>query len=127
MAKARRTRIFISYARSDGTPLAERLYKDLEARGLEAFLDKTGIGGGDLWSTKIEQALDQADVVLALLTPGSYSSRVCRGEQLRAFRKGKLVVPLLCHRNADRLLYLEEAQYLDFTHGYPFDRLLEAL
>jgi len=38
--------------------------------------------------------LDDADMVLALLTPGSYISEICRAEQLRSLRHGKCMVSL---------------------------------
>ena len=39
-------RIFVSYARTDGTELALRLQKDLTAVGYEAWIDTRRIEGG---------------------------------------------------------------------------------
>jgi hypothetical protein len=86
-------RIFISYARKDGAALAQRLLTDLADNGFKPWLDTGEIAGGDSWTDAIEGGIDGAEVVLALLTPGSYASRICRAEQLRALRKDKLVIP----------------------------------
>src|ERR1035437_9290823 len=95
MAKDGYPRIFVSYARKDGAELALRLQKDLTAAGYDVWLDTKRIRGGESWTVEIEAAIDRADVVLALLTPGSYVSAICRCEQLRSLRKGKCVIPLL--------------------------------
>src|ERR1035441_10682416 len=81
MAKVRPKRIFVSYARRDGAELALRLQKDLTAVGCDVWLDTRRIGGGASWTVEIEEAIDRAHVVLALLTPDSYSSGICRAEQ----------------------------------------------
>src|SRR5271166_3053409 len=81
-------RVFLSYARKDGAALAQRLQKDLKERGFDAWLDAQRIKGGATWTTDIEHALDKAEFVLALMTPGSYVSEICRAEQLRAQNSG---------------------------------------
>lgn len=109
------SRIFISYARSDGAILAQRLQSDLTKAGFDTWLDTQGIAGGATWTKKIEHALDEAECVLALMTSGSYVSEICRAEQLRALRKGKCVIPLMAQRGADVPLHLEAKNYRDFT------------
>src|SRR2546423_13956876 len=101
-------KIFISYARKDGAELAQRLYADLKKRAYDAWLDTQQIGGGASWSRETESALDDSDVVLALLTHDSYISEICRAEQLRSLRKSKCVIPILGPRGADFIpLHLE--------------------
>jgi hypothetical protein len=100
-------RIFISYAHKDGKDLALRLQRSLKASGLDAWLDSQRLRGGSSWTTEIEIALDASDVVLALLTPGSYVSDICRAEQLRSLRKGKCVIPVLGQKNTDIPLHLK--------------------
>ena len=85
----------------------------LRACGLEArdeyFLHKP------FDATAIEAAVDTSDVVLALLTPASYRSEICRAEQLRSLRKGKCLIPLLAVAGSDVPLHLEPKNYRDFT------------
>src|SRR5271169_5284962 len=121
-------RIFISYAHKDGKDLALRLQQSLKASGLDTWLDSQRLQGGSSWTTEIETALDASDVVLALLTPGSYVSDICRAEQLRSLRKGKCVITVLGQKNTDIPLHLETKNYRDFTVSSDYeDRLKELL
>src|SRR5260370_2996310 len=101
MPESERSRVFISYAHRDGAELACRLQADLTEKGFDAWLDEQRLAGGAVWTEHIESALDNAEFVLALLTPGSYASEICRAEQLRSLRKGKCVVPLLAKAGTD--------------------------
>ena len=127
MASGKRTKVFISYARKDGAELAQRLQRVLAKEGFDAWLDTQQIGGGATWTTEIEENIDKSQVVLALLTPGSYVSEICRAEQLRSLRKGKLVIPLLAQRDSDIPLHLEPKNYRDFTGARPYTAQLKSL
>lgn len=116
--------VFISYARIDAAEFAQRINRDLRPTH-EPWLDRSRIKGGASWTESIETAIDACAVLIALVTPGSYHSPICRAEQLRALRKGKRVIPLLVHPEADRPLYLEHLNYRDFVSSYP--EALEAL
>jgi NB-ARC domain/TIR domain/WD domain, G-beta repeat len=120
-------RIFISYARKDGAELAQRLQKDLAGEGFKPWLDTHEIAGGDSWTDDIEGGIDGADAILALLTPGSHASRICRAEQLRALRKDKLVIPLLAKTASDIPLHLEPSNYCDFTGVEPYEKQFQIL
>jgi len=119
-------KLFISYARRDGKELANRLAANLEYDH-DPWLDTSKIPGGPDWSLVIERAIDQCEVLLVLLTTGSYNSSICRGEQLRGLRKDKLVIPLLAEAGADRPVYLEAANYVDFTNTDAYEESLRAL
>src|SRR5271166_2160268 len=120
-------KVFISYARIDGAELAQRLQGDLRNQGYDAWLDKQRIRGGSSWTKEIETALDEADFVLALLTPGSYASEICRAEQLRSLRKGKCVIPLKAQRGTEIPLHLETKNYRDFTTKSNYTKALAEL
>ncbi len=122
MALGKNFGIFISYARRDGADLAQRLQRDLAAQGFDPWLDTQRLGGSVTWTTEIERAIDRAQVVLALITPGSYLSEICRSEQLRSLRKGKCVIPLLAQSKSDIPLHLEAKQYRDFTGAKPYGK-----
>src|SRR5271154_3955172 len=106
MASTAPSRVFISYARKDGTDLAQRLEADLKARGLDPWLDTERLHAGSVWSAGIESEIDSREVTLALLSPGSYSSEICRAEQLRALDKGNRVIPVMAVQGSDRPIYL---------------------
>jgi len=112
-------RLFISYAHSDGSELASRLAADLQNSGFTVWWDKDRLRAGASWTVGIETGLDDADVVLAILSRGSYTSDICRAEQLRALRKHKRVLPLVLQNDADMPIHLETEQYIAFYGDYP--------
>ena len=77
---------------------------DLSAAGFDAWLDRQRIAGGVVWSTQIDRELDTRNVTIALLSPGSHTSEICRAEQLRALNWGNQVIPVLAAKGADRPL-----------------------
>ena len=127
VAKDGDRRIFVSYARKDGAALALRLQKDLTAAGYDVWLDTQRIRGGESWTVEIEEAIDRAQVVLALLTPGSHASGICRAEQLRSLRQAKCVIPLLAVVGSDVPLHLEAKNYREFTDDGKYDASLRIL
>jgi hypothetical protein len=121
------SRVFISYARRDGARLAERLQNGLAKNGLDAWLDTQRLHVGAVWTSEIEHEIDSRQVTVALLTPGSYESEICRAEQLRTLRKGKRLIPVLAAAGADRPIHLEARQYRDFTDEQSYDERLTQL
>jgi WD40 repeat protein len=121
------SKVFISYARKDGAELAQRLLIDLKEHLLNPWLDKQRIRGGATWTKVIEDALDASNIVLALLTPGSYISEICRAEQIRALRKGKCVIPLLAQAGSDVPLHLEQKNYRDFSRSTAYAERFQEL
>ena len=115
------TKVFLSYAHTDGAQLVQRLHEDLSLQGYRVWLDTQRLEGGDLWSSAIEREIDHTEIVLALLSHGSYVSEICRGEQLRALRKGKCVIPLMVQNDCDIPIYLESRQWLDFSGRVSFE------
>ncbi len=107
-------RVFISYARKDGEPAAERLSYVLQEAGCKVWLDAVNIGGGASWSEKIEAALNECDVLLAVLTPASYVSEICRAEQIWALDEGKLVIPVLAVAGAPVPIHLKSRNWRRF-------------
>lgn len=115
MPRNKTVRVFISYARKDAADLARRILKHLAGAGLEPWQDTRRIDGGAVWTEDIEKAIDECDVALALLSPGSYRSDICRAEQLRALRKGKRVIPIVAIAGTDIPLHLETKNYRDLS------------
>jgi WD40 repeat protein len=122
-----RNQVYISYARKDAAELAHRLTVDLTQAGFTVWIDSQSLREGTVWSLYIEKAIDESDVVLALMTPGSYVSETCRAEQLRALRMGKRVAPILGSLGSDIPLHLSHLQYFDFTDAANYSKNLYAL
>jgi hypothetical protein len=131
MSTPERLRLFISYAHRDGGELAMRLLGDKEALGFDVWLDKRRLLGGDAWAKEIEVEIDRCDVVLALLSMGSYQSDICRAEQERSLAKGKLVIPVRVRRECDVPLPLQTRQWIDFSdptsYAASFQQLQESI
>jgi hypothetical protein len=85
--------IFLSYSRKD-KGIVEQLENQLEAAGYETWIDIEGIRGGDLWREAIVKAIDQADALLALLSPNSAKSDNVRTELVLATENKTRIVPV---------------------------------
>jgi hypothetical protein len=66
-------RVFVSYASSDRA-FAEKLVADLQAAGAEVWWDVSGIDEGDFLG-KINQALQQCQWLVLVLTPNAVASK----------------------------------------------------
>jgi hypothetical protein len=121
------SKIFLSYAREDTREIALRLCNDLTKAGQSVWLDTAEIPAGVSWSRDIETAIENCAILIALLTPGSYVSDICRSEQLRALRKGKQVIPVLLQADADRPIHLENLTYLDFSDAFLYEEIFTGL
>src|ERR1700674_4214969 len=118
--------VFISYAHKDGAELAQRLHADL-TKSFDTWLDKQRLRAGDMWSREVEDVIESADVILALLSTGSYESEICRAELSRGLQKGKCVVPLRVQIDCDVMLELQTRQWLDFSDPRLYDEQLPKL
>jgi hypothetical protein len=100
--------VFVSYRRSAGRSfpqlLVDRLRQHLDA---EVFFDRDAIQSGDKWRQRIDDALNRATALLAVIDPGwegpriSQEGDVLRHEIATALQRGILVLPVLYSR-ADR-------------------------
>jgi hypothetical protein len=93
-------RIFISYARKDGAAVSMRLYGNLPKNGFEVWLDQGNMTADFAWPKQIKRALESADAMLAILTPGFWDSPTCNKELAPALNLGKLVIPILTIRGS---------------------------
>lgn len=71
-------KIFISHAAQDAE-LASRLAAELSQAGFAAWDATEHVGPGDNWAREIGRALDESDVMVALITRGSLESEAQRG------------------------------------------------
>jgi TIR domain len=104
-------RVFISYRTSDGADKATALARDLDALfGQEQiFLDKDDLPAGSRWRDEIARALNDAPILLVLVTPNYLGARdsdgkpciereddPVRDELSAALAAHAHVIPLLC-------------------------------
>ncbi len=126
------TDVFISYAREDGD-FVRRLHEALRAADRESWVDWEGIPPTAEWMREIHEAIEAADTFVAVLSPTSGRSEVCRAESAYAEEQGKRLVPIVVRdiEPDDTSEELARLNWLFFRSGDDFDasfaRLLEAL
>ncbi len=113
-------RVMISYSRRD-SDLVDRLERDLHAAGFPVWVDRRDIEGGDEWSKEIHRAIDDASVILVVLSPAAVASPWVRREYRYALKQGKVVIPLLYHPSPQIPRELERLQKIDFLAGISFE------
>lgn len=82
------TSVFISYSSADRA-FASRLADDLMRRNVKVWIDQAGIGPGERWLEKIEDAVARSDYLIAVLSAMSVRSRWVRREIQLALAQGE--------------------------------------
>jgi WD40 repeat protein len=90
------SRVFISYARSDGEEIARSLRTRLEEEHPEItlWLDRAKMIGGVGWWKQITEALDRVEILIMVLTPGALHSDVAAKEWRYARQQGVRICPV---------------------------------
>ena len=96
-----KSRVFISYARSDGEEFANRLNQKIEAEGIPCWLDKVKIRGGQDWWRQIKEALNVAEYLVLVMTPGAVVSKWTHKEWNYARQQGVCVYPVMAAKDLD--------------------------
>ena len=87
---------FISYARADGEQFAASLRERMatEAPDVRVWQDRPEIEGGVGWWRQIEDALEQVEFLVIVMTPGVLASELTRKEWRAARQSGVCVFPV---------------------------------
>jgi hypothetical protein len=117
-------RVFVSYARADAAWLKEfepHLKGLVRHAGIESF-DDTQLLGGDSWDERIKAELDQADLVLLLVTANFTASDYIHRVELpaaiaRRKNDGCIVIPVLIDACYRKPLGIEDVNYLPKDGG----------
>ena len=122
-------KIFISYARKDGSAFAEELVDALDVAGFDAFLDRNDIAAGEDWEKRLEGLLAAADTVVFVLTPGSVASAQCAWELKTAGALSKRIIPVVLAPvpDADAPPAIARLNYIFFDGRQSFPRALKQL
>src|SRR5919205_267938 len=111
----RQVRVFLSYAHEDRA-WCERLLNHLgwlRQTGQLAVFDDQQIKAGEGWDARIRGELEQADIVVPLVSPAFLGSRYCTVvELLAALEGGARVVPVVLDHVDFAALPLSELQAL---------------
>ncbi len=114
---------FFSYSRDD-SEFALRLAGDLKAAGANVWLDQLDIAPGQRWARAVQDALNNCQRLLLILSPSSVSSTNVEDEVAFALEEHKTVIPVF-YRDCKVPFQLRPLQYVDFRTDY--DRGLKAL
>jgi len=85
---------FISYSRQD-TKIVDDIATRLQGDGLDVWIDRVNIKGGELWTVEIVEAIDTADSFVLMLSPHSTASDNVRKEVQLAQDANRKLFPLL--------------------------------
>ena len=129
MEDSSRLRVFLSYARLDGSGLAEELSAGLELLGFMPVMDKRDIAAAEDWEMRLDALIRQADTVLFLLSPKSVGSSRCAWEVARAVALSKRIVPVVAVPVSENEVpeALRKLNFIDFGSGQSFARSLGRL
>lgn len=113
MANEKQRKTFLSYSRAS-KDFAVKLAKELKTEGFSVWLDQLDIPAGARWDVEVEKALEESEIFMIIMTPGSISSENVRDEIGYAIDNGKHFLPVLLE-NCTVPLRLRRFQYVDFT------------
>lgn len=119
---------FLSYSRID-TDFVLRLRADLEAHGVDCWLDTDDLPGGARWMQQIPSAIEASHFFLVAVTPNSAGSKYVSREIAWADNRGKKIIPLLVHPDSQLPFVLQDYQWIDMRRDYAeaFTKLLRDL
>ena len=120
MADAPNTRpvVFISYARADSSDFVDRLEQDLLKHALHPWVDRRRLESGEEWMDMLQDAIDQCQAVVVVLSPAAAQSKYVKQEYRYAAAIGKLIIPVL-HLPTPRIpMDLHSLQRADFLASY---------
>ena len=114
------SQIFISYSRQD-EDFVDRLACDLIENGLDVWVDRSKIRGGDRWRQRITEGISTSACMLVVLSPHSVKSEYIERELSIAANHRKPLIPVRC-RMVETLgspveFYLSGLQYIPFDRG----------
>ena len=108
--------IFISYSRKDHT-VAQYIARYLAIHGYNAWIEVEGIQGGANWQVEINKAIQEAELIIALVSSASITSQWVMWELGYAHASNKKILPILINKVPirDFPMPLLNYQYLDAT------------
>lgn len=86
--------IFLSHARKDAV-FVDTLELGLRQRGLNPWVDRTMLFGGQQWPAELQQAIERCAVLVVVLTPAAMASAAVQREYTYALQLGKPVIAVL--------------------------------
>ncbi len=114
-------KVFISYSHSQHDERSiSILSRDLQASGLQVWLDREQIFLGDNWEKSIQKAILNAQGTIIVLTPESVRSEWIKQELQESLKRKKQIFPLILPGGESPLevLKLSSLKTLDARENY---------
>ena len=108
--------IFISYSHADSA-FVDQLEADLRQQGFETWVDRQRLAGGQRWRRELQEAVEQAQVLLIVLSPDAIDSLSVQVEFEYALELSKLLIPVY-YRQCNVPMELRAIQWIDFCNSY---------
>jgi TIR domain-containing protein len=108
--------IFVSYSRRE-VGFIDDLVRNLEQSGHEVWLDYRNLIPGKPWQDQIYQGIQNADVILLVVSKASLSSQNVEVEWRRVIEQKKRII-LLIFEAVDLPKELESYEWVDFRGNY---------
>jgi hypothetical protein len=114
-------KVFISHSTTD-LGLVQQLQYSLETNGIETYLADLHPQPGDTLASKISNAIEQSNCLIAVLTRDGTRSRWVHQEIGFAKGKGKLVIPVF-EEGVSSTGFVEGVEYIRFNRENPADAI----
>ncbi len=85
---------FISYSRKD-IAFAKIIHESLQSSQLDTWIDWQDIPPNADWFAEIEEAIEQADTFIFIISPHSVDSEICSREIAHAEENNKRLIPIV--------------------------------
>lgn len=112
-------KLFISYKHDD--KIAVKSIRDRLKENYDVWVDAWSLTCGQVWQVEIHKAIDEAVVVLLILTPDACESPHVKNDIDYAKSVGRRIIPLQIKKVKDtdlKKLGIENLHYIDFVTGY---------
>ena len=116
--------VFISYSRKDLT-FVEHLISDLKKTGIDVWYDLSGLEGGSRWGIEIQNAVQNSDYVIVVLSPDAIASEWVEREYLLSNNLKKRLLPIM-YRKCELPLSFLNVNYID-VQGENYSRNFEKI
>jgi TIR domain len=109
--------IFISYARAESA-FVDKLEAEIKLYGFTVWVDRSKLHAGQEWIDKIENAINECDVLIVVISPQSINSKYVKMEYRYASKNGKKIIPLLSTSCPQIPIDLTNLQQIDFQNTF---------
>jgi hypothetical protein len=108
--------VFVSYSRQEA-PFADSLLDELEDRGFKVWMDYQSLTPAKPWLEEIYRGIEEADVVLLVVSKAVMVSKFASAEMETAFELKKRIV-LIIFEAVELPPWLQKYEWIDFRSSF---------